>query len=280
MCSTIQYARRTAGGLLTTSRIAELMDDWRGSDEVWLFVSPHDDDIVLGGGLVFQAGIAEGAEVHAAVVTDGRMGYCRMDQRDSITAIRTDEARQSFAVLGLAPERLYFLGYPDGHLSTCTGAFIGNGEAGHCESNNGEETVGMQIAFTRLLRKVRPTRVFVPTSSDLHPDHRIVHEQLMISLFHAQGAIWPQLGEPMAAVPRVYEMAIYCDFPEPPQIRIETPPEMLETKIRAIMAYASQEQIGALVEIQRATGPVEFLRELQFRFYSPKQYSGLFARPS
>ena len=137
----------------------------------------------------------------------------------------------------------------------------------------------MQIAFTRLLRRVRPTRVFVPTSSDLHPDHRIVHEQLMISLFHAQGAIWPQLGEPIAAVPRVYEMAIYCDFPEPPQIRLETPPEMLETKIQAIMAYASQEQIGALVEIQRATGPVEYLRELQFRFYSPKQYSGLFARP-
>ena len=275
MCSTIQYARRTAGGLLTTSRIAELMDDWRGSAEIWLFVSPHDDDIVLGGGLIFQAGVAEGAKLHAAVVTDGRMGYCRMDQRDSITTIRTEEARQSFAVLGLAPERLYFLGYPDGHLSTCTGAFIANGESGHAE-----ETVGMQIAFTRLLRRVRPTRVFVPTSSDLHPDHRIVHEQLMISLFHAGGAIWPELGEPMAAVPRVYEMAIYCDFPEPPQIRLETPPEMLETKIKAIMAYASQEQIGALVEIQRATGPVEYLRELQFRFYSPKQYNGLFARPS
>ncbi len=275
MCSTIQYARRTAGGLLTTSRIAELMDDWRAAAETWLFVSPHDDDIVLGGGLVFQAGIAEGAEVHAAVVTDGRMGYCRLEQRDSIATIRNEEARQSFAILGLAPERLYFLGYPDNHLSTCTGAFIANGESGHAE-----ETVGMQIAFTRLLRQVRPTRVFVPTSSDLHPDHRIVHEQLMISLFHAQGAIWPQLGEPIAAVPRVYEMAIYCDFPEPPQIRLETPPEMLETKIQAIMAYASQEQIGALVEIQRATGPVEYLRELQFRFYSPKQYSGLFARPS
>lgn len=275
MCSTIQYARRTAGGLLTTSRIAELMDDWRTAEEIWLFVSPHDDDIVLGGGLIFQAGIAEGAQLHAAVVTDGRMGYCRLDQRDSIAKIRTEEARQSFAILGLAPERIYFLGYPDNHLSTCTGAFIANGESGHAE-----EQVGMQIAFTRLLRRVRPTRVFVPTSSDLHPDHRIVHEQLMISLFHAQGAIWPQLGEPIDAVPRVYEIAIYCDFPEPPQIRLETPQEMLETKIRAIMAYASQEQIGALVEIQRATGPVEYLRELQFRFYSPKQYSGLFARPS
>jgi LmbE family N-acetylglucosaminyl deacetylase len=275
LLSTIQYSRRTAGGLLTTSRLAELFDEWRGPAETWLFVSPHDDDIVLGGGLVFQAGVAEGAQVHAAVVTDGRMGYCRLEQRDSIVAVRTDEAKNSFAVLGLPPERLSFLGFPDGNLSPWCGSFIRNGASGH----PGEQ-VGLQIAFTRLLRQVRPTRVFVPTSSDLHPDHRIVHEQLMISLFHAQGAIWPQLGEPMTAVPRVYEMAIYCDFPEPPQIRLETPPEMLETKIRAIMAYASQEQIGALVEIQRATGPVEYLRELQFRFYSPKQYSGLFARPT
>ena len=136
----------------------------------------------------------------------------------------------------------------------------------------------MQISLTRLLRQVRPTRVFLPTSSDLHPDHRIVHEELMISLFHAQGGIWPQLGESIAEVPRVYELAIYCDFPEPPQIRVETPVSMLETKLQAIRAYASQEQIGALVEVQRATGPIEYIRELKFRFYAPQQYNELFAR--
>ena len=42
-----------------------------------MFVSPHDDDIVAGAGLTFQAAIAEGAEVHAVITTDGRMGYCR-----------------------------------------------------------------------------------------------------------------------------------------------------------------------------------------------------------
>ncbi len=136
----------------------------------------------------------------------------------------------------------------------------------------------MQIAFSRLLRHVRPTRVFVPTSSDLHPDHRIVHEELLISLFHAQGGIWPELGEPIAEVPRIYEMAVYCDFPELPQIRLETPESMLQTKLQAILAYASQEQIGACLEIQRAIGPVEYLRELKFRLYAPQQYNELFAR--
>jgi LmbE family N-acetylglucosaminyl deacetylase len=274
MSSKIQYARRTCDGINTTTSLAELLGDWRGSGETWLFVSPHDDDIVLGGGLFFQAALAAGVQVHAAVVTDGRMGYCREEQRDSISQIRCEEAKKSFAILGLAPEHLYFLGYPDGHLSTCCGAFV------HHNGPGKPETVGMQVAFTRLLRQVRPTRVFVPTSSDLHPDHRIVHEVLMISLFHAQGGIWPQYGEPIAEVPRIYEMAIYCDFPEPPQIRIETPPAMLETKIQAILAYDSQEQISALVEIQRSTGGVEYLRELSFRFYAPKQYDELFARKS
>jgi LmbE family N-acetylglucosaminyl deacetylase len=273
MTPTIQYARRTNGGLLTTTSIADLLDNWRGPAEKWLFISPHDDDIVLGGGLTFQAGIAEGALVHAAVVTDGRMGYCRIEQRDSIATIRCEEAKKSFAILGLPAERLYFLGYPDGQLSAWSGAFVRNGESGQ-----DEETYGIQMAFTRLLRQVQPTRVFVPTNSDLHPDHRIVHEQLMISLFHAQGSIWPQLGPPIPEVPRVYEMAVYCDFPEPPQIRLETPPEMLETKLRAIAAYGSQEQIGAVVDIQRGIGPVEYLRELRFRLYSPKQYDELFAR--
>ena len=187
--------------------------------------------------------------------------------------IRREEAKTSFAVLGLPAERLCFLGYPDGQLTAWSGAFVRNGETG-----NGDEACGIQMAFTRLLRQVRPTRVFVPTSADLHPDHRIVHEQLMISLFHAQGGIWPQLGPPIAEVPQVYEVAVYCDFPEPPQIRIETPPEMLETKLRAIAAFGSQEQIGAVVDIQRSIGPVEYLRELRFRLYSPKQYNELFAR--
>ncbi len=271
--TTIQYTRRTTRGLLTTSRIAELFDDWRGPAECWLFVSPHDDDIAVGGGLIFQVGIAEGVQVHAAVVTDGRMGYCRIEQRDSIAAIRAEEAQKSFAILGLPPQRLHFLGFPDGNLATFRGAFFANGKPGQAA-----EPLGTQIALTRLLRQVRPTRVFLPTSSDLHPDHRIVHEELMISLFHAQGGIWPELGEPTAEAPPVYELAVYCDFPEPPQIRLETPESMLETKLRAIRAYVSQEQIGTIVDIHRASGPVEYLRELNFHFYDPRQYNELFTR--
>ena len=138
----------------------------------------------------------------------------------------------------------------------------------------------MQNAITHALRQIRPTRVFLPTGADLHPDHQIVHEEVLISLFHAQGNIWPELGPPIAEVPKVYEFAVYCDFPEPPQIRIRTPPEMLETKLQAILAFASQEQIGTLIEVQRNAGPIEYFRELEFHFYSPQKYHAMFTRSS
>jgi hypothetical protein len=55
---------------------------------------------------------------------------------------------------------------------------------------------------------------------------------------------------------------------------------MLDTKLDAIRAYRSQEQIEVLVEVQRSAGPVEYLREVQFNFYSPQQYEGLFLKGS
>jgi len=268
------YARRTGESLLTTTNIAEVFLGWRGPDERWLFVSPHDDDVVAGAGLTFQIGMAEGADVHALVVTDGRMGYCRAEHRHSIAAVRVAEAQRSYQILGLSPDRLRFLGYPDGDLSTWRGRRLAP-PGSPAEIQGG---VGLQNSLTYVLRQVRPNRVFLPTSIDLHPDHWIVHEELLISLFHAQGGIWPELGEVVPEVPRVYEFAVYCDFPEPPHLRLQTTPEMLHIKLDAIRAYASQEQIGMLVETQRNAGPIEYLRELDFRFYCPQQYQRLFTK--
>ena len=277
MGASIRYTRRMPeGDIKETSDIGEILGDWKGTNECWMFVSPHDDDVVTGAGLTFQVGFAEGASIHAVVVTDGRMGYCRLEQRRTITKIRRSEAETSYQILGLPLEHLRFIECPDCNLNTYQGrSFRTIGEPTEMEGAG-----GMQNAFTHALRQIRPNRVFLPTSTDLHPDHQIVHEELLISLFHAQGNIWPELGEPIVEVPRVYEFAVYCDFPEPPQLRIETPPTMLETKINGILAYASQEQIGSLVEIQRNAGPIEYLRELEFHFYSPQKYHTLFARAS
>jgi LmbE family N-acetylglucosaminyl deacetylase len=269
----VKYSRRTGNELVSTTNVAKLFSDWRGSDERWMFVSPHDDDAVIGAGLAFQAGLAEGATVHAVVVTDGRMGYCDFDRRWEIIGIRHAEAERSYGILGLPAGHLRFLGFPDCSLNPYRGRhFAADGEPTAIAGGG-----GLQNAITHALRQIRPNRVFLPTSADLHPDHRIVHEETLISLFHAQGNIWPELGEPTAEVPKLYEFACYCDFPQPPAIRIDAPPAMLERKLDAIRAFASQEQIELVVDIQRKIGAVEYLRDLGFRFYSPEQYHALFA---
>jgi LmbE family N-acetylglucosaminyl deacetylase len=273
MAQGITYSRRTAGTTQVTANIADLLPGWQGDRECWMFVSAHDDDIVTGAGLTFQVGMAEGARVHAVVTTDGRMGYCKFTQRRSISDIRNAEAERSFQALGLPLDRLHFLHFPDCNLNPYRGrhfATIG-------DPTEVEGASGLQNAYPHILRQIRPTRVFLPTMNDLHPDHRIVNEEMLISLFHAQGNIWPELGPPIESIPAVYEYATYCDFPEPPQLRIVTPPVMLETKLQAIKAYASQEQIDLLIDVQREAGPQEFIREVKFNFYSPRQYEGLFA---
>jgi hypothetical protein len=117
----------------------------------------------------------------------------------------------------------------------------------------------------------------VPTFADLHPDHQIVNNEMMISIFHAAGAIWPELGEPLADVPKVYELAIYCDFPQPPQLEVRSDEKHFDNKLRGIAAYQSQLQIAKLVEIIRNAGAYEYLRELNFRFYSPDRHKSAFA---
>jgi LmbE family N-acetylglucosaminyl deacetylase len=268
-----KYSRRTGDKVTTSTKIGEIFGDWVDGRERWMFVSAHDDDIIVGAGLTFLAALAEGVEVHALITTDGRMGYCRFPQRRTIAQIRAKEAEESFRILGLLPDRLHRLQFPDCNLNPYRGRhFTTIGDPTELEGAS-----GLQNAFPHVLRLVRPTRVFLPTVADLHPDHRIVHEEMLISLFHAQGAIWPELGLPIETVPKAYEYATYCDFPELPQIRIEVPPALLDRKLDGIRAYASQEQIGLLVDEQRKAGPIEYIREMHFQFYSPQKYHALFS---
>jgi LmbE family N-acetylglucosaminyl deacetylase len=240
--------------------------------QTWLLVSPHDDDLSIGAGLLMQAALREGVNIQALIVTDGCLGYCHEDQRQDIVAIRQRETFESFQVLGVPTENVTYIGYPDGGLMP----YIGRRRA-----LPGEEAiagyVGLQNAFTYYLRKFRPERVFVPTHTDLHPDHRITHSELMISVFHAAGAIWPALGEPLAAVPLVGELAVYCDFEGLPNLEIIGDEAMFRTKLASIEVYRSQIQIGGLVESLRKAGPYEYVRESEFRLFSPETYKPLFA---
>lgn len=270
----IVFERRTSEGVRSSADPAEIWPLWKGNEERWLFVAPHDDDIVLGAGLHFVAAIECKIPTFAVVSTTGEAGYCRPEHRGQIAEIRRRECKKSFELLGLAAENLFLFDYPDANLAPNLGHRPT--EDPNCATAI-EGATGFQNSFTWILRKVKPSRVFLPSQTDIHPDHKAVHEEFVISIFHASGNIWPELGKPIREIPKLYEYATYCDFIDPPTIRLRTSPELLEKKLLGVSAYKSQEQIESLVKTVRETGPVEYVRELEFNVFNPAQYDSLFS---
>jgi LmbE family N-acetylglucosaminyl deacetylase len=254
------------------STLSGVSKHWQGKNESFLFISPHDDDVVIGSGLLIQLARKENVPVHILVVTDGSMGYCSAEEKDSITEIRRKETFDCYLSLGIPKENIFWLGFPDCRLNY----YRGRRPAQKGEPMAVEGFVGMQNSFTHYIRKVKPTQCFLPTSNDLHPDHKFVHEELLISIYHAGGSIWPELGAPIEKLPSVHEIACYCNFPSPPHLQIRTSPQLLQKKLDAIGAFRSQRQIEAEIDIIRKAGPVEYIRDFGFHLYSPELYREMF----
>ncbi len=252
--------------------LADVSRHWQGDKERFLFVSPHDDDAVLGCGLLLQLARRERVAVHIVTVTDGSMGYCSLEEKNTIAEIRRNESLECYRTLGVPKKNVTWLGYPDCRLNS----FRGRTPTDTSDPPAIAGFVGLQNSLTHCLRQIRPTQCFVPTCNDLHPDHRFVYDEFMISLFHASGNIWPELGEPLTRVPYVSTYAVYCDFLSPPTLRMRTPTSYLENKLRAIAAFRSQRQISSLIENVRHCGPEEYIRAIDFKLYHPADYHNLF----
>ena len=271
--SEIFFARRCSNNrIFVSSRPDHVFQNWEGESERWLFVAPHDDDIAIGAGLHFIAGIESGVSTYAVVATIGT-GYCRLEHKDTIAQIRREECYKSFEILGLPRDNLHFLDYWATDILSHLGRRFTDNPASTTAIAGAD---GFQNSFTWLLRQIRPSRVFLPSQTDIHPAHKAVHEEFIISVFHAQGKIWPELGEPIAKFPRLYEYATYSDYIEPPTHQVKTSTDLFERKLAGIAAYESQEQIESIVVNIRSLGPREYIREMGFKLFNPQQYDALF----
>ena len=270
----VEFVRLVGEERRVGNTLASVSRHWQGDRERFLFVSPHDDDVALGAGLFVQLAQRENIPVYILIVTDGSMGYCTKEQKDKISEIRQKETYDCYQSLGVPDENIIWLAFPDCRLNYYRGRRFSDSN----DWTKYEGFIGLQNSFTHWIRKIAPTQCFLPTSSDLHPDHKIVHEEFLISLFHASGNIWPELGESIEKVPFVHEMGVYCDFPEPPKVRIQTSEAYLEKKLNAIAAFKSQKQIASLIDIVRKSGPYEYLRELNFKLYQPMAYYDMFEK--
>ncbi|MFO7731802.1 MAG: PIG-L deacetylase family protein [Spirochaetia bacterium] len=270
----MQLSRLENGQLLRDEQLKRVIPHTSTYEEGWLFIAPHDDDIVIGGGLLLQQAVSEGKRIKILITTDGSMGYCDLEQMDSIADIRRRETLESFDKIGIRD--VEWLDYPDANLMRHIGRRLAAGGRQHAKPEEIAGFTGLQNSFTAHLRAFRPSHVFVMSENDYNPDHKVVHQEVLISLFHAEGAIWPELGKALAERPHVYEMAAYCNFKEDPNVEIAASPAELEQKLEAVYAFQSQKQIGMLVENLKQNGPYEYLRDLGFDYYSPARYRTLF----
>lgn len=265
-----QIGIRSKSGLTAVPTLQKALD--AAPRERLLFICPHDDDGAIGAGMLIAQACQEGFDVHIGIATDGRMGYCSLSQKRAITQIRLKETLASYKLLGVSKENIHFLGFPD--CSLCH--YIGRRSA-----LRGDPAIkgftGLQNSFTWLMRHIAPQRVFTPASTDLHPDHQAVYTDLMISIFHANGDIWPELGTP-CALPEVYEYPIYVCMDGEPAYMLAGDADLFDKKLEAIGSYVSQRQIKACVAGIRMAGAVEFFRNVHFAIYNPSVYKHLFER--
>jgi len=224
-----------------------------------VFFSPHDDDACLGAGILIWLLRHLDVEVTIVIVTDGRQGYWESKLAEQIAAIRKEETIEAYAGIGIDQNHLIFLDFPDAQLHTVLGRRTAFSIDGKPISS------GMQDAFTKWLRKLRPTHVFLPTFNDLHPDHKWVYQEVMICLFHALGLIWEEDGEPVGQI-EVFQFPVYCKLPEPHTHELRSTEEVKAIKIRAIGVWAkrSQKQIASLEDRRREEPPAEIFLRIDF----------------
>ena len=232
----------------------------------WLVVAPHDDDAVLGLGATIAAASAAGIAVHVAVLTDGAMGYDRPEDAPALVATRAGELRAALRELGVGPEAVHELGFPDGQLQRERG----------CRPDAQGGGIGRRLV--RVMRQVKPGAVFVCTAADLHPDHQAAAPETAIASCWASSPIWRELGAPIAA-PREWHYAVYCAFPRPPELQIAAAPADFAAKLRALRRFVSQPFIDAMVARLEADGPVEHLAAATWSPYRPALSRSLFSNP-
>ena len=177
-----------------------------GPDPI-LILAPHPDDESLGcGGLIRQA-CAAGMDVSVAILTDGTKSHpnSREYPAPRLRAVREAEAMAAVAVLGLARDRLSFLGYPD---------------AAAPRWGKSLRDAGDRLAD--LIRARRIGTVFASWRHDPHCDHLSAHRITaracrLTGARHLSYAVWGWTLPPDRALPRTivrgWRLDIGADLP-------------------------------------------------------------------
>lgn len=245
-----------------------------------LVLAPHPDDEVLGCGGVIQQAVAMNLPLRIVFLTHGdnyEWSFLVYRKRPvlwpgavrKMGMVRYDEAIAAAGVLGVPATNLTFLGYPDhGTLRIWEGFWrdrppyramlTGARAVPYADAlrpgalYKGEEILG---DLRRVVRRFRPTKIFVSHPADHNPDHQALYLFTRVALWELEGAIKPQLYPYLIHFrrwpwPRGYQP----DEPlDPPPVMGEPiawrenrlTPVQIERKRAALLAHRSQYRSSA-----------------------------------
>lgn len=242
-----------------------------------LILAPHPDDEALGVGGIVQKAVKVGADVRIVYLTNGdhnQLAFIVYEKRIVIKKqaiigmgeIRRKEAIAAMKLLGVPEENLIFLGYPDFGTLLIFLRYWGDVKPFRNMLTK-TSTVPYKDALTpnapyrgeailwnieSILRRYKPTIVFVTNGVDTNGDHKAFYLFLQVALWDLRGQI-PE--------PKVYPYIIHCyGWPKPrnyhPEFYINIPTllknsqiewkssdlteEEVEKKYQAICLYKSQ----------------------------------------
>jgi len=213
-----------------------------------LILAPHPDDETIGCGGVIQQAVTSSVPVKVVYLTNGdsnEWSFMLYERRPEVLplqvermgSIRRSEAIRAAAVLGLSPENLVFLGYPDFGTLNIWESHWGNQAPFRAlltratavpyadafrpgASYKGEEILH---DLTSIIEDFRPTKICLPHPADQNPDHLAFYLFTRVALWDlrstVQAELFPYLTHyPAFPLPRGY-------FPQSP---LRPPPELAE----------------------------------------------------
>ncbi|GHT77964.1 PIG-L domain-containing protein [Bacteroidia bacterium] len=124
-----------------------------------LIIAPHADDEILGCGATIAKHVSKGDEVFIIIATNAHVGAPELVTKEGIINVR-NEALNAHKFLGVTDT--IFLDFPAPAL-------------------NSFPEYKISLAFSKIMKNIRPTILYLPHHGDMHQDHKAIYRAALVS---------------------------------------------------------------------------------------------------
>lgn len=222
--------------LQRSGRIDLIFPGWKKGETV-AFLSPHDDDVLLGAGYLLLATIENKGNPLLIIFCSGDAGYSSVKEKEGITQKRKDEAFQAYGILGLKNKNIFRFDISD----YCLMPHV---------TRKFPASRGIFDEQLKLFRKEKVSRVVFSSGYFEHWDHTAVFLMGIYTSSQAGDPVLADIGSPFRAK-SYYIYSVWADFEplqsESKKIRAEKGilvDKEVEKRIRdSIKCFSSQQKI-------------------------------------